>query len=82
MPLHHLGLGSLFQPIIREEPFEPSGFQDKLATPLLSGETPPMNRVEQRFATLKEQGRKGLVVYIGAGDPDLASTHALSLIHI
>ena len=38
-----------------------------------------MNRVEQRFATLKEQGRKGLVVYIGAGDPDLASTHALAL---
>ncbi len=38
-----------------------------------------MNRVEQRFAQLREQGNKGLVVYIGAGDPDLEATRSLAL---
>jgi tryptophan synthase alpha chain len=38
-----------------------------------------MNRIEHRFYKLKEQQRKGLVVYIGAGDPDLASTVQLGL---
>lgn len=38
-----------------------------------------MNRIEQRFADLKSQGKKGLVVYIGAGDPDLESTRQLAL---
>ncbi len=38
-----------------------------------------MNRIEERFARLRSQGRKGLVVYIGAGDPDLATTKDLVL---
>lgn len=38
-----------------------------------------MNRIEERFARLKEAGRKGFVVYIGAGDPDLEVTRQLAL---
>ncbi|MDB6053143.1 MAG: Tryptophan synthase alpha chain [Verrucomicrobiales bacterium] len=38
-----------------------------------------MNRIEQRFSDLKKAGRKGLVVYIGAGDPNLDQTVNLSL---
>src|ERR1017187_5995150 len=38
-----------------------------------------MNRIEERFARLKRAGKKGLVVYIGAGDPDLAATRDLAL---
>ena len=38
-----------------------------------------MNRIETRFDTLKKQGRKGLVVYIGAGDPNLNATEKLAL---
>jgi tryptophan synthase alpha chain len=38
-----------------------------------------MNRIVQKFAQLKAAGKKGLVVYIGAGDPDLAATRALAL---
>ena len=38
-----------------------------------------MNRIDQRFATLRSTGRKGLVIYIGAGDPDLESTRQLAL---
>lgn len=38
-----------------------------------------MNRIEERFADLKRQGKKGLVVYIGAGDPDLEATRELAL---
>ena len=38
-----------------------------------------MNRIEERFAALKQQGRKGLVVYIGAGDPDLEVTRQLAV---
>ncbi len=38
-----------------------------------------MNRIEKRFADLKASGRKGLVVYIGAGDPDLEATRQLAL---
>jgi len=36
-----------------------------------------MNRIEQRFRLLREQGQKGVVVYIGAGDPDLDATRRL-----
>ena len=39
----------------------------------------PVNRIDQRFQTLREQKRKGFVAYIGAGDPDLETTEALSL---
>jgi tryptophan synthase alpha chain len=33
-----------------------------------------MNRIVERFARLKSEGRKGFIVYIGAGDPDLSMT--------
>jgi tryptophan synthase alpha chain len=36
-----------------------------------------MNRIEERFAKLKEQGKKALVTYIGAGDPNLDATRDL-----
>ncbi len=38
-----------------------------------------MNRIEDRLARLKQAGKKGFIVYIGAGDPDLAATRELAL---
>ncbi|HEY4415825.1 MAG TPA: tryptophan synthase subunit alpha [Verrucomicrobiae bacterium] len=38
-----------------------------------------MNRIEARFTQLKRDRKKGLVVYIGAGDPNLQATHDLTL---
>lgn len=38
-----------------------------------------MNRIVERFGKLRSEGRKGLVVYIGAGDPDLGATRRLAL---
>ena len=38
-----------------------------------------MNRIEERFARLRREGHKGLVVYIGAGDPDLEATRRLAV---
>lgn len=38
-----------------------------------------MNRITERFARLKAKGQKGLVVYIGAGDPHLEATRQLAL---
>lgn len=38
-----------------------------------------MNRIVARFAQLQSAGRRGLVVYIGAGDPDLEATRQLAL---
>src|SRR5882672_6550574 len=38
-----------------------------------------MNRIEERFARLKADGRKGFIVYIGAGDPNLEATLQLGL---
>ena len=38
-----------------------------------------MNRITERFAALKKSDQKGLVVYIGAGDPDLEATRRLAL---
>lgn len=38
-----------------------------------------MNRIVERFAALRQQGKKGLVVYIGAGDPHLEATRQLAL---
>ncbi|HEY5910607.1 MAG TPA: tryptophan synthase subunit alpha [Verrucomicrobiae bacterium] len=37
-----------------------------------------MNRIIDRFARLKRESRKGFIVYIGAGDPDLETTRALA----
>ncbi len=38
-----------------------------------------MNRIVERFDKLKAAGQKGLVVYIGAGDPTLEATRQLAL---
>ena len=38
-----------------------------------------MNRIVEKFAQLKKAGKKGFIVYIGAGDPDLAATRELAL---
>ncbi|MDO8945169.1 MAG: tryptophan synthase subunit alpha, partial [Desulfobacterales bacterium] len=38
-----------------------------------------MNRIAERFAKLHARAEKGLVVYIGAGDPDLEATRRLAL---
>jgi tryptophan synthase alpha chain len=38
-----------------------------------------MNRIVDRFTQLKRAGKKGLVVYIGAGDPNLEATKQLAL---
>jgi tryptophan synthase alpha chain len=38
-----------------------------------------MNRIEARFRKLRETGKKGFVVYIGAGDPNLERTRELAL---
>ena len=38
-----------------------------------------MNRIVAKFAQLKSAGKKGFVVYIGAGDPDLEATRKLTL---
>lgn len=38
-----------------------------------------MNRITERFARLGQQQRKGFIVYIGAGDPNLDATRRLAL---
>ena len=38
-----------------------------------------MNRIVDRFARLKREGKKGFIVYIGAGDPNLETTRELAL---
>jgi tryptophan synthase alpha chain len=38
-----------------------------------------MGRIEERFALLKKRGRKALVAYITAGDPDLETTKRIIL---
>src|SRR6185436_19998756 len=38
-----------------------------------------MNRIEARLTELRRAGKKAFVVYIGAGDPNLAATHQLAL---
>jgi tryptophan synthase alpha chain len=37
------------------------------------------NRIDRKFTSLKEQGRKGFIAYIAAGDPSLAATKSLAL---
>jgi tryptophan synthase alpha chain len=41
-----------------------------------------MNRIVERFARLKRDGKKGFVVYIGAGDPNLEATRQLGLVFV
>jgi len=38
-----------------------------------------MNRIVERFARLKKADKKGFIVYIGAGDPNLEATRQLAL---
>ena len=38
-----------------------------------------MNRIVEKFAQLKTAGKKGFIVYIGAGDPNLEATRQLAL---
>jgi len=38
-----------------------------------------MNRIVERFARLKREGKKGFIVYVGAGDPNLDATRRLAL---
>jgi tryptophan synthase alpha chain len=38
-----------------------------------------MNRIVEKFAALKRDGKKGFIVYIGAGDPNLEATRELAL---
>jgi tryptophan synthase alpha chain len=38
-----------------------------------------MNRIVEKFARLKKNGKKGFIVYIGAGDPNLVATRELAL---
>ena len=38
-----------------------------------------MGRIQERFATLAAQGRKGLIPYVTAGDP--SPTHTVPLLH-
>src|SRR6185436_13561409 len=38
-----------------------------------------MNRIDERFAHLRREGKKGFIVYIGAGDPNLEATRQLAL---
>jgi len=38
-----------------------------------------MTRIDRRFAALKQQGRKGLVTFITAGDPDYETSRAIML---
>src|SRR6266403_1175269 len=38
-----------------------------------------MNRIVERFARLRKAGKKGFIIYIGAGDPNLEATRQLAL---
>jgi tryptophan synthase alpha chain len=38
-----------------------------------------VNRIVERFAQLRRDGKKGFIVYIGAGDPNLEATRQLAL---
>jgi tryptophan synthase alpha chain len=38
-----------------------------------------MNRIVEKFSALKHSGKKAFIVYIGAGDPNLAATRELAL---
>src|SRR5258708_13170120 len=52
----------------------------QLAThPLRPEDSPRMNRIVERFAGLRKTGKKGFIVYIGAGDPNLEATRQLAL---
>ena len=64
---------------ILEFVFEPPGQACFLPPIPLLGMLAAMNRIEERFQRLRQEGQKGFVVYIGAGDPDLDATYNLAL---
>src|SRR5260370_14672429 len=39
-----------------------------------------MNRIEERFARLKRDGKKGFIVYIGAGEPNIEALRVLGFV--
>lgn len=45
---------------------------------IASGIFTDMNRITERFLRLRSRGLKGLVIYIGAGDPDIDTTCRLA----
>ena len=48
-------------------------------TARIHGDTYMTRRIERKFAALREEGSKALVVYLTAGDPDLLTTRRLML---
>jgi tryptophan synthase alpha chain len=44
-----------------------------------AGNSPDVNRIVEKFSALQRAGRKGFVVYVGAGDPKLEATRSLAL---
>jgi tryptophan synthase alpha chain len=53
---------------------------NELETPLPTRDTfARMNRIVDSFRRLKREEKKGFIVYIGAGDPNLDATHELAL---
>jgi tryptophan synthase alpha chain len=54
-------------------------FGTRVTRPSGLGFAASMNRIVEKFAALKRAGKKGFIVYIGAGDPNLAATRELAL---
>jgi tryptophan synthase alpha chain len=52
-------------------------FNRQILTILLSPFPAMSNRIDQKFADLRAAGRKALIAYIAAGDPNLAATREL-----
>ncbi|MDB6031593.1 MAG: Tryptophan synthase alpha chain [Verrucomicrobiales bacterium] len=48
-------------------------------TPQMVAFSAAMNRITERFKRLREEKKKGFVVYIGAGDPHLEATRQLAI---
>src|SRR5713226_2739670 len=42
-----------------------------------SAGVPPMSRITEAFAELKQEGKRGFIPFITAGDPDLETTREL-----
>ena len=54
-------------------------FGTRVTRPSGVGFSTNMNRIVAKFARLKYAGKKGFIVYIGAGDPNLNATRELAL---
>ena len=74
---HRLELRELRLHVVRRA----ADFSFELATcaaAMATGLSRRMNRIEEGFARLKGEGKKGFIVYIGAGDPNLEATRQLA----